>query len=85
SVHQNALAAGNTDAAVCTDCHNPHTQKRLTNPDTGKLLGYARLHIPQTCAQCHSAIYDQYKESVHGKALTEDGNLDVPTCTDCHG
>jgi len=85
SVHQDALAAGNTDAAVCTDCHNPHTQKRLTNPETGKLLGYARLHIPQTCAQCHSAIYDQYKESVHGKALTEDGNLDVPTCTDCHG
>jgi predicted CXXCH cytochrome family protein len=85
SVHQQALAAGNTDAAVCTDCHNPHTQKRLTNAETGKLLGYARLHIPQTCAQCHSAIYDQYKESVHGKALTEDGNLDVPTCTDCHG
>jgi len=85
SVHQEALAAGNTEAAVCTDCHNPHTQKRLTNAETGKLLGYARLHIPQTCAQCHSAIYDQYKESVHGRALTEDGNLDVPTCTDCHG
>lgn len=85
SVHESALAAGNTNAAVCTDCHNPHTQARLTNPDTGKLLGYARLHIPQTCAQCHSAIYNQYKESVHGKALTEDGNLDVPTCIDCHG
>lgn len=85
SVHQKALAAGNTEAAVCTDCHNPHTQQRLTNPQSGELLDYARLHIPQTCAQCHSAIYDTYKESVHGKALTEEGNLDVPTCIDCHG
>lgn len=85
SVHQKALAAGNTNAAVCADCHNPHTQKRLTNKDTGKLLAYARLQIPKTCSQCHAAIYDTYKESVHGKALTEDGNLDVPTCIDCHG
>jgi predicted CXXCH cytochrome family protein len=85
SVHQRALAAGNNNAAVCSDCHNPHTQQRLTNADTGKLLDYARLHIPETCAQCHSAIYDKYKESVHGKALTQEGNLDVPTCIDCHG
>jgi len=85
SVHQKQLAAGNINAAVCTDCHNPHTQQYLTNKDTGKLLEYARLHIPETCAQCHSAIYDKYKKSVHGKALTEQGNLDVPTCIDCHG
>jgi predicted CXXCH cytochrome family protein len=85
SVHQRQLAAGNNEAAVCTDCHNPHTQQRLTNADTGKLLDYARLHIPETCSQCHSAIYDEYKESVHGSALTQEGNLDVPTCIDCHG
>ena len=85
SVHQRALAAGNDNAAVCADCHNPHTQQRLTNKETGKLLDYARLHIPETCAQCHSAIYDTYKESVHGSALTQSGNLDVPTCIDCHG
>jgi hypothetical protein len=85
SVHQKAMAGGNQNAAVCADCHNPHTQQRLTNKDTGKLLDYTRLHIPETCAQCHSAIYDKYKESVHGKALTEEGNLDVPTCIDCHG
>jgi nitrate/TMAO reductase-like tetraheme cytochrome c subunit len=30
SVHQRAFAAGNFEAAVCTDCHNPHTQKRIT-------------------------------------------------------
>lgn len=83
SVHQKSLAAGNKNAAVCADCHNPHTQQRLTD-DTGELLDYARRHIPETCAQCHSAIYDAYKGSVHGEALTE-GNPDVPTCIDCHG
>jgi nitrate/TMAO reductase-like tetraheme cytochrome c subunit len=85
SVHQQALAAGNTNAAVCTDCHNPHTQTRLTDKSTGKLLLGARLVVPQTCAKCHSTIYDTYKKSVHGAALTEEGNQYVPTCIDCHG
>jgi len=85
SVHQRALAAGNTNAAICTDCHNPHTQTQLTDPSTRKVLPDARVQIPQTCARCHSAIYDQYKASVHGSALIGDGNLDVPTCIDCHG
>jgi nitrate/TMAO reductase-like tetraheme cytochrome c subunit len=85
SVHQTALAAGNMNAAVCTDCHNPHTQTRLTNKDTGELLFEAKQVIPQTCAKCHSTIYDTYKASVHGSALTNEGNQDVPTCIDCHG
>lgn len=84
SVHEHALAAGNNNAAVCTDCHNPHTQTQLTD-NSGKLLPEARLKIPQICARCHSTIYDEYKQSVHGAALTELGNLDVPTCIDCHG
>lgn len=85
SVHQTALAAGNNNAAVCTDCHNPHTQTRLTDKKTGELLLGARLVIPQTCAKCHSSIYETYKKSVHGSALTEEGNQYVPTCIDCHG
>lgn len=85
SVHGRALAGGNVNAAICTDCHNPHTQTRITDKDTGKLLLGARLVIPQTCARCHNAIYDTYKESVHGAALTEEGNQYVPTCIDCHG
>ena len=85
SVHQKALAGGNTNAAVCTDCHNPHAQTRITDQQTGKIRADARLHIPDTCARCHSTIYDDYKQSVHGKALTEEGNIDVPTCIDCHG
>jgi formate-dependent nitrite reductase cytochrome c552 subunit len=85
SVHQRAFAAGNKNAAVCTDCHNPHTQNRLTDKNTGHLLATARVAIPQTCAKCHSTIYETYRQSVHGAALTQEGNPDVPTCIDCHG
>lgn len=90
SVHQKALEAGNKNAAVCSDCHNPHYQRRLTNPVTHELWPNARLAVPKTCARCHSAIYDQYKSSVHGTALLggpqeAGGNTDVPTCIDCHG
>lgn len=85
SVHQTALAGGNENAAICTDCHNPHTQTRITDKNIGKILPEAHLFIPETCARCHSAIYESYKETVHGAALYEEGNLDVPTCIDCHG
>jgi hypothetical protein len=85
SVHQKALAGGNTNAAVCTDCHNPHTQPRLTDPDSGVLTQEARVHIPETCARCHSSIHEMYQTSIHGSALTGEGNPDVPTCIDCHG
>ena len=85
SVHQKALEEGNKNAAVCSDCHNPHAQQRLTHPDTRQLLPRAHVQIPQTCARCHSEIYDQYKKSVHGAALLENINPDMPACIDCHG
>jgi len=85
SVHQTAVNEGKENAPLCSNCHNPHTQTRVIGRESKQLTIAARLHIPQTCAQCHSDKYEQYKASVHGKALTEEGNRDVPTCTDCHG
>jgi hypothetical protein len=76
SVHQKALAAGNQEAAVCTDCHGAHD---IGPPDQPRSL------IPQTCERCHSQIYQRYEESVHGAALIGEGNPDVPSCIDCHG
>jgi hypothetical protein len=84
SVHQRALAGGDTRAAVCADCHDPHAQPKITDPDTGELLPAGRVGIPRTCARCHEAIYADYETSVHGSALV-DRNPDVPTCIDCHG
>jgi len=85
SVHDQAFKDGDPNAPLCSSCHNPHTQKRLIGQESGKLTISARLDVPQTCAKCHQDKYDEYENSVHGKALTEAGNLDVPTCTDCHG
>jgi predicted CXXCH cytochrome family protein len=44
-----------------------------------------RADISQICSQCHSEIYTAYRASVHGLALIDEDNPDVPVCTDCHG
>lgn len=85
SAHEQARAMGIRDAAVCTDCHGAHDTRRLTHPATGELLSDTRSWIPQTCARCHNAIFEKYLTSVHGSALLDEGNTDVPTCIDCHG
>ena len=85
SVHAIAMANGKREAAVCTDCHTAHAVRLLNDAKTGQLLPDTRTWIPQTCAQCHNAIYQKYLTSVHGSALMGEGNPDVPTCIDCHG
>ena len=73
--HAQAQIAGVEEAALCSDCHGSHNLKEL---------GGSRTQIAETCRQCHADIYDVYKESVHGSALLEDFNADVPNCIDCH-
>jgi predicted CXXCH cytochrome family protein len=77
SVHQIEMDKGNMNAAVCSDCHNPHTQKPIAE--------MKKSDIPTTCARCHSEIFATYQSSVHGAALLGEGNTDVAACTDCHG
>ena len=76
SMHARSLAAGNRQAAICTDCHGVHDISIPNSP---------RQKISTTCANCHSAIYDQYTASIRGSDLRLEGNEDVPVCTDCHG
>ena len=76
SNHARALASGNREAAICTDCHGAHDVGPPDEP---------RQKISATCQKCHSTIYSEYTHSVHGKALAESSNPDVPVCTDCHG
>jgi len=75
-VHGSLIAEGNLDAAVCTDCHGAHDTPPPDQP---------RQRISETCAQCHAEIHDEYVDSVHGEALSQNSNPDVPTCIDCHG
>ena len=76
SVHGVALAEGNLDAAMCTDCHSPHDMPDPNEP---------RSRIAYTCEQCHSDAFGEYADSVHGEGLLNEDNPDVPSCTDCHG
>lgn len=75
SVHFRALARGDKTAPVCVDCHGSHD---ITPPNQ------PRSRISQTCARCHEGVSATYARSVHGRALIEEKNTDVPTCTDCH-
>ena len=73
-VHYAVMAKGNRAAALCVDCHGSHDIRRASEP---------RTRISQTCSHCHASVYQTYSASVHGKAAQE-GNPDVPVCTDCH-
>ncbi len=74
-IHYTVLSKGDTNAPLCTDCHGAHDVALPSNP---------RSKISQTCSRCHASIVGQYAASVHGKALIEENNYDVPVCTDCH-
>ena len=76
SMHAKAATAGNLDAPICTDCHGTHNIRPINEP---------RALISETCGKCHAKIFDLYKQSVHGSALIQQNNPDVPVCTDCHG
>ncbi len=69
----------------CTACH-PSNEKHPHAPFAGpSARELNRGIIQQRCAMCHAEVFAAYRESVHGKALVDEHNLDVPTCTDCHG
>lgn len=75
SVHYELLKAGLEAAPVCTDCHGAHD---IQNPHEKRTM------VARSCASCHEDVYKKYANSVHGKALVEGGNRDVPVCADCH-
>ena len=75
SVHQAAVARGDTTAPLCADCHGSHDITPSSQP---------RARISQTCAKCHAGVQATYAKSVHGKALFDEKNADVPVCTNCH-
>jgi len=80
SVHGRAVAAGSTKAAVCTDCHGTHEIRRA-NDDKSSIFKFS---VPKTCSKCHSAVEQEFMQSIHGQAVTR-GNSQAPVCTDCHG
>lgn len=93
SVHGQRLGEGATDVAQCSSCHGSHGVLRSTDPRSPVYP----TRVSETCGRCHSDPdymedypiptdqLDQYRASVHGRALFERGDLGAPTCNSCHG
>lgn len=74
-VHYTALADGNLDSASCVDCHGAHdVQSPAISPS----------HVSETCGDCHTTTFSEYRDSVHGEALFA-GDSNAPNCVSCHG
>jgi len=75
SIHYLMLSKGNLKAPVCTDCHGSHSVS---------YVGKERISSALKCKRCHPEIYSIYVKSIHGNALLNEENQDVPVCIDCH-
>lgn len=86
-------AKGLQEAAVCTDCHEPHANKKASDP--ASMVN--RANLLNTCGSenCHGSdkiaekynianAYATYIDTHHGKGYLL-GSEKVPTCLECHG
>ena len=77
SVHGKEIGSGNTDAAICSDCHSTHSIAK-PNDEAG------RVAITEQCGNCHQENLETYAETYHGK-ITQLGYGETAKCYDCHG
>lgn len=77
SIHGQLLSLGDVNAPTCSNCHDPHAQPYMEE--------LSKIEHSEVCANCHNDIYKEYAESVHGEAMINEDNPDVPGCIDCHG
>ncbi len=93
SIHGTAVASGNWQAPVCTDCHGIHSIKAHTDPNSP----VSAQNVAQvTCARCHEGVRlsqefgiegrreTTYLASYHGLAA-RGGSQIVANCASCHG
>ncbi len=93
SVHAMALAKGNVDSPVCTDCHGEHDIRKHTDPSSP--VHNTNL-AQQVCAECHASVrltskyglrsdtFKTFTDSYHGLAV-RGGAVEVVNCASCHG
>ncbi len=93
SVHGAALAKGNTDAPVCTDCHGEHG---ILSPKNPKSPVAPRNVSAMVCQPCHASValsekygiaadrFQTFTDSFHGLAI-RGGSVAAANCASCHG
>jgi predicted CXXCH cytochrome family protein len=99
SVHGKALASGNPDVPVCTDCHHAHD---IADPRVASWI----VKTPELCARCHTDsakmaryglstnVVQSYLADFHGvtaatsrarRSGAKGGARVTALCIDCHG
>jgi cytochrome b subunit of formate dehydrogenase len=93
SIHGQAIARGDWQAPICTDCHGIHSIK--SHRDSTSLVSVQNL-AQNTCARCHEGVrlsqefgfesnrVTTYLASYHGLA-SQRGSTVVANCASCHG
>jgi cytochrome b subunit of formate dehydrogenase len=71
------LEKGDSESAVCSDCHTTHA---IDRPETDK----AKLAITKNCGDCHKGAQRTYFDSYHGQ-VHRLGYTNTAKCHDCHG
>jgi len=93
SVHGKAVARGNWQSPVCTDCHGIHLIKAAEDPTSP----VSAQHLSEsTCARCHESVRmstefgiegsraSTFLQSYHGLAV-KGGSQVAANCASCHG
>lgn len=88
SIHgKGLLESGLTVTATCTDCHSPHKELPLSDPEST----VHPTHIAETCGKCHDGIYEKFQQSIHSAIGNPDyeerrvrGMPELPHCNNCH-
>ncbi len=83
-VHGKATAGGKDTAASCNDCHSTGGSAHRILPPGNIESTINYFNISKTCGTCHSTIQHEYEEGIHGELVAR-GEVDAPTCTQCHG
>lgn len=86
--------AADSPAPRCADCHGTHDIRSAADP--ASLTFPSKL--PSTCGRCHGDpdvirrgqieigdVFNPYRDSIHGRAVTEAGLIVAATCSHCHG
>ncbi|MBN1302421.1 MAG: hypothetical protein JW995_14485 [Melioribacteraceae bacterium] len=80
SIHgKGLLESGLTVTATCIDCHTSHRELPASDPQSS----VNHNNIANTCANCHSGIYEQFRKSIHSPEVSESDEI-LPSCADCH-
>ena len=77
-VHGKAIAAGNLNAPVCSDCHTAHA---ILQPTEATF----RMQSTPICGSCHKDKLSTYRDTFHSQLGSLGGYVETARCWDCHG